>query len=110
MGTETPVEHRITLISLILDTEEELFLKRHGCTVEIETFTCKIILPDGAVRTLTEQDEWGRTCYTIQLPDKTRLTEIYFSDGKSRFIFPEQTSWISKIRSLSERLRSLLGS
>jgi len=108
MGSGTPVEHRITLTSLVLDIEEELFLKRHGCTVEVETFTCNIILPDGAVRIPTEEGEWGRTRYMIQLPDKTTLTEVYFPDGKSRFIFPEQTGWMNKIRSLPGRLRSLL--
>jgi hypothetical protein len=109
MKTETLVGSRITLISLMIDTEEELFLKRHGCTVEIEAFTCNIILPDGAVRTLTEQDEWGRGCYVIRLPDRTTLTEISVPDGKSQLIFPEPIRWIYKIQCLSWRLRSLLG-
>jgi hypothetical protein len=109
METGTLVGNRIALASLMIDTEEELFLKRHGCTVEIEAFTCNIILPDGAVRTLTEQNEWGCSRYVIQLPDRTTLTETVFPDGKSQFLFPQHTRWIYRMRCLLWRLRSRLG-
>ena len=109
MIDEKAVENRITLTSLMLDTEEELFLKRHGCTVELETLSCKIIFPVGTVRTPTEQSEWGPQSYVLRLPDRTTLTENCFPDGKSQFIFPERLHWMYRIRHQLWYLRSLLG-